>query len=97
QLILARDGLGSKPLYYAQVEGENGAPFIFASEVKAILATGLTERPIDPEALNQLLTFLWTPDPHTLFRGIKQLPPAHVLTLREGELDVRERWDVSLD
>jgi asparagine synthase (glutamine-hydrolysing) len=95
QLILARDRLGIKPLYYAQVEGENGASFIFASEVKAILTTGLTERAIDPEALNQFLTFLWTPDPNTLFRGIRKLPPAHVLTLRDDEIEVREWWDVS--
>jgi asparagine synthase (glutamine-hydrolysing) len=96
-LTLARDRLGIKPLYYAQVQSESGAAFIFASEVKAILATGLVERAIDPEALNQFLTFLWTPDPHTLFRGIRKLPPAHVLTLRDNELQVREWWDVSFD
>lgn len=96
-LTLARDRLGIKPLYYARVENENGAAFIFASEVKAILATGLVERSLDPEALNQFLTFLWTPDPHTLFRGISKLPPAHVLTLRDDELTVREWWDVSFD
>lgn len=99
RLTLARDRLGIKPLYYAQLKGENGAgaSFIFASEVKAILATGLVERKIDPEALNQFLTFLWTPDPHTLFRGIRKLPPAHLLTLRDDELTVREWWDVSFD
>ncbi|HEX8847644.1 MAG TPA: asparagine synthase (glutamine-hydrolyzing) [Pyrinomonadaceae bacterium] len=99
QLTLARDRLGIKPLYYAQVPGENGAPpsFIFASEVKAILATGLVERAIDPESLNQFLTFLWTPDPHTLFRGIRKLPPAHALTLGEDGLSLREWWDVSFD
>src|SRR5437763_706337 len=94
-LTLARDRLGIKPLYYAQVE--NGVAFIFASEVKAILATGLVERAIDPESLNQFLTFLWTPDPHTLFRGIRKLPPAHVLTLRDDELSIKEWWDVSFD
>ncbi|MBA2339477.1 MAG: hypothetical protein H0V88_03710, partial [Pyrinomonadaceae bacterium] len=71
--------------------------FLFASEVKAILASGLVERKIDTEALNQFLTFLWTPDPHTLFRNVSKLPPAHVLTLREGEITVREWWDVSFD
>ena len=98
-LTLARDRLGIKPLYYAQVQGDvgAGASFIFASEVKAILATDLVERAIDPEALNQFLTFLWTPDPHTLFRGIRKLPPAHVLTWRDDELSVREWWDVSFD
>jgi asparagine synthase (glutamine-hydrolysing) len=99
RLTLARDRLGIKPLYYAQVRGENGAgaSFIFASEVKAILATNLVERALDPEALNQFLTFLWTPDPHTLFRGIRKLPPAHVLTLCDDELKLSEWWDVSFD
>ncbi|HUQ30797.1 MAG TPA: asparagine synthase (glutamine-hydrolyzing) [Pyrinomonadaceae bacterium] len=101
-LTLARDRLGIKPLYYARVWGKDGgASFIFASEVKAILATGLMERAIDTESLHQFLTFLWTPDPHTLFRGIRKLPPAHVLTLRcadgDDDVSVREWWDVSFD
>jgi asparagine synthase (glutamine-hydrolysing) len=98
-LTMARDRLGIKPLYYAHVPARNGEPgaFIFASEVKAILATQLVERAIDPESLNQFLTFLWTPDPHTLFRGIRKLPPAHALTLRGDNLTVREWWDVSFD
>ncbi|HKR00815.1 MAG TPA: asparagine synthase (glutamine-hydrolyzing) [Pyrinomonadaceae bacterium] len=99
RLTLARDRLGIKPLYYAHVPGENGAgaSFIFASEVKAILASNLVERAVDPESLNQFLTFLWTPDPHTLFRGIRKLPPAHALTLRDDQLTVNEWWDVSFD
>jgi len=96
-LTLARDRMGIKPLYYAQVPGKNGAgpAFIFASEIKAILASKLVGRELDPEALHQYLTFLWTPDPYTLFRGIRKLPPAHVLQLRGEELDIREWWDVS--
>jgi len=99
RLTLARDRLGIKPLYYALVEGEKdaGASFIFASEVKAILATGLVKRRLDAESLNQFLTFLWTPDPHTLFRGIRKLPPAHVLSFGDNELTVNEWWDVSFD
>ncbi|HEX8652312.1 MAG TPA: asparagine synthase (glutamine-hydrolyzing) [Pyrinomonadaceae bacterium] len=99
QLTLARDRVGIKPLYYAQVEGKEGAPasFIFASEIKAILATGLVERAMSVEGLNQYLTFLWTPDPHTLFQNIRSLPPAHMLTLSSGKLKVREWWDISFD
>jgi asparagine synthase (glutamine-hydrolysing) len=97
QLTLARDRVGIKPLYYTETQSETGASFIFASEIKALLATGLVKREIDTEALNQYLTFLWTPDPHTLFRGIRKLPPAHVLTWRAGEVSVREWWDVSFD
>ena len=97
RLTLARDRLGIKPLYYAHVGGPAGPAFIFASEVKAVLATGLVERALDAEALNQFLTFLWTPDPHTLFRGVRKLPPAHVLTWHKNEIKVREWWDVSFD
>ncbi len=97
KLTLARDRLGIKPLYYAQTESPEGSSFIFASEVKAVLATGLVERALDAEALNQFLTFLWTPDPHTLFRGVRKLPPAHVLTWHKNEVTVREWWDVSFD
>jgi asparagine synthase (glutamine-hydrolysing) len=95
-LTLARDHAGIKPLYYAQAPGKDEQPgaFIFASEIKAILATGLVERAIDPEALNQFLTFLWTPDPNTLFKGIKKLPPAHVLTFHSEEIKIDEWWDV---
>jgi asparagine synthase (glutamine-hydrolysing) len=96
QLTLARDRLGVKPLFYAAPKSEGG-PFVFASEAKAVLASGLVRAELDAEALNQQLTFLWTPDPHTLFRGVRRLPPAHVLTWREGETRVREWWDVSFD
>ncbi|HVG30789.1 MAG TPA: asparagine synthase (glutamine-hydrolyzing) [Pyrinomonadaceae bacterium] len=92
-LTLARDRLGIKPLHYA----EAGGSFVFGSEAKAILATGLVARALDPAGLHQQLTFLWTPDPQTLFRGIKKLPPAHVLTVRDGRISLREWWDVSFD
>jgi asparagine synthase (glutamine-hydrolysing) len=96
-LTLARDRLGIKPLYYALVPGEQdaGPAFIFASEIKAVLASGLIKSELDHEALHQYLTFLWTPDPCTLFRGIRKLPPAHVLTLRGDAVEIREWWDVS--
>ncbi|MEJ7712394.1 MAG: asparagine synthase (glutamine-hydrolyzing) [Pyrinomonadaceae bacterium] len=91
-LTLVRDRLGIKPLYYA-----NGEQFLFGSEIKSILASGLVERAIDYEGLHQQLTFLWTPDPNTLFRGIKKLLPGHVLTLRDGEVRLREWWDISFE
>ena len=98
-LTLARDHVGIKPLYYFYNPAQSSKPgsFIFASEVKALLATGLIERALDTEALHQFLTFLWAPDPNTLFRGIKTLPPAHVLTFQNNEVKVEEWWDVSFD
>ena len=99
-LTLARDHVGIKPLYYFhEPGGAGGQPgsLIFGSEVKAILASGLVRRALDPVALNQFLTFLWTPDPNTLFQGIKTLPPAHVLTFQADEIKIAEWWDVSFD
>jgi asparagine synthase (glutamine-hydrolysing) len=96
-LTLARDRLGIKPLFYAATKTEEGESFVFASEAKGVLASGLVRPELDLEGLHQQLTFLWTPDPHTLFRGIRRLPPAHVLTWREGVLTLREWWDVSFD
>ena len=96
-LTLARDHVGIKPLYYVHQPAENGraGSFIFASEIKAMLATGLVRRALDTESLHQFLTFLWAPDPHTLFEGIKTVPPAHVLTFRDDEIKVNEWWNVS--
>lgn len=105
-LTLARDRLGIKPLYYAEGPGgdnsggsdQAGSFFVFASEAKAILASNLVEPEINVEALHQYLTFLWTPDPHTIFRGIRKLPPAHWLTIGEdGRVCSREWWDISFD
>ena len=96
-LTLARDRLGVKPLFYAEVKTGDGESFAFGSEAKAVLASGLVRPELDLEGLNQQLTFLWTPDPHTLFKGVRRLPPAHVLTWRGGAVTVREWWDVSFD
>ncbi len=98
-LTLARDHVGIKPLYYSYKPASATEPglFIFSSEVKAILATDLVERALDRQALNQFLTFLWAPDPNTLFQGIKTLPPAHVLTFHDDQITINEWWDVSFD
>ena len=89
-LFIARDRTGLKPLYYAKV----GEKFVFASEIKAILASKLVRAELDREGLNQFLTFLWTVPPHTLFKDIYQLPPAHFLTWKNGEIETREWWDL---
>jgi len=98
-LTLARDRVGIKPLYYCRPKAANGhaASFIFASEIKAILASGLHRPTMNLEALNQYLTFLWTPDPHTLFEDVWKLPPGHFLTVRDGRVEVSEWWDISFD
>ncbi|HEV8367717.1 MAG TPA: asparagine synthase (glutamine-hydrolyzing) [Pyrinomonadaceae bacterium] len=98
-LTLARDHVGIKPLYYAHIPptGQTPGGFVFASEIKAILKTGMIRPAIDPEALHQFLTFLWSPDPNTLFAGIKTVPPGHILQFRENEIKLTQWWDVSFD
>ena len=89
-LTLVRDRAGIKPLYYARI-GDN---FVFASEIKAILATRLVKAALDSEALNQFLTFLWPVPPHTMFKGIYQLLPGHYMVWKDGEIVTREWWDL---
>ena len=99
-LFLVRDRVGIKPLYYVHLAGTDaGAPgaIAFASEVKSILASDLIKPEVDRESLHQFLTFLWAPDPRTLFHGIKTVPPGHFVKLRDHELTVREWWDISFD
>ncbi|MBK7707810.1 MAG: asparagine synthase (glutamine-hydrolyzing) [Acidobacteria bacterium] len=90
QLTLVRDRAGIKPLYFAKL----GDELVFASEIKAILASKLIRAEIDHEGFNQFLTFLWPVPPQTLFRGINQLPPAHLLVWKDGEVSTREWWDL---
>ena len=92
-LTLARDHVGIKPLYYAFIPATQ--TFIFGSEIKAILATELVKPELDPEALHQFLTFLWSPDPNTLFANIKTVPPANVLHFHGDEVKLKQWWDVS--
>jgi asparagine synthase (glutamine-hydrolysing) len=88
-LLLARDRLGKKPLYYTQVNGR----LLFASEIKALLQHPVVRRDLDLEALDLYLTFSNVPPPHTLFAGIRKLPAAHLLTCdAEGRTAIRRYW-----
>lgn len=89
-LTLVRDRAGIKPMYYAQI----GDHLVFASEIKAILATQMIPPELDHEALNQSLTFLWPVPPKTLFRNIHQLMPGHYLVWKDGKAEIREWWDL---
>ena len=92
-LTLVRDHVGIKPLYYAHPPDA----FVFGSEIKAILASQHIKPRLNPEALHQFLTFLWAPDPNTLFEGIKTVPPGHYLQFKNNEVKLTEWWDVSFD
>lgn len=91
-LLLARDRLGIKPLYYSL----SGGRLVFASELKAILPIDGIERNINWNAANHLFTFLTTPASESIIEGIHKLEPAHILTLSsEGRLRKEKYWAVT--
>jgi len=94
-LFLARDRLGVKPLYYFW----DGDTLVFASEIKAILASGLVRKELDPEALWHYLTFRYVPAPLTMWRGIRKLPPGHTLTYDAAarSVEISRYWDIPYD
>jgi len=91
RLLIARDHFGVKPLYYVH----QGRRFALASEIKALLGLHGVSPEIDPDALNQYLTFLWVPDPLTMFRGIHKLPAGHYALFERGDLNVVQYWDLT--
>jgi asparagine synthase (glutamine-hydrolysing) len=91
--LLARDPLGVKPLLYREAGGE----LVFASEIKAILAAGKSERRIDPVALRSLMMRGSVYQPRTLLRDVKMLEPAHLLVHEGGVSTVRRYWSLSVD
>jgi asparagine synthase (glutamine-hydrolysing) len=90
-LFLARDHFGIKPFYYYH----DGRRFAFASEIKALLQVPMIAAKLDPESLHQYLTFLWVPDPKTMFRGVLKLPAGHYAVFQNGELKLTQYWDLT--
>ena len=80
RLLLARDRLGVKPLYYAALPGG----IVFGSEIKSLLEDPDVPREWRADALDAYLTLLYIPAPETIYRGIRKLPPAHVLVAERG-------------
>ena len=85
RLFAARDRMGIKPFYYREFDGG----LAFASEVKALLELG--RPPIDPAAMRDYFTYKYVPDPGSIYRGIRQLPPGHWLSW-DGNLQVERYW-----
>jgi asparagine synthase (glutamine-hydrolysing) len=90
-LLLARDRVGKKPLFYAQRGGE----LWFASEAKSILQDSAVERRPDLDAIDSYLHFQYVPHPLSAFEGLRKLPPAHTLVWEGGRADLRRYWKLS--
>lgn len=93
RLVLARDRAGIKPLYYAQA---NGA-LVFASELKALLKSGLVDREMDFKAFGRYLSLEYIPAPGCIVRGVRKLRPGHLLTADAAGVRERAYWELRLE
>jgi asparagine synthase (glutamine-hydrolysing) len=90
RLVLARDRLGIKPLYWTRI----GDSLLFGSEIKALLASGMVEARPNIEAIPELLGTRYVSGEETMFQGVRKLLPGHTLVWERGQIDVRQYWDV---
>src|SRR3954469_7287298 len=90
RLVLARDRMGVRPLYYTQVNGV----LVFASEVKALLEYPGVRAELDPIALDQVFSFWFPLAPRTPYKGIFELPPGHQLIAENGCFSVSAYWQL---
>jgi asparagine synthase (glutamine-hydrolysing) len=92
KLLLARDRIGIKPLYYSN----NGKALAFASEPKALLRLPWTEGRLDPQALSHYLSYDFIPAPHCIYEDIRKVPPGHLVIYQDGDLCCERYWDLDL-
>lgn len=93
ELFGARDFFGIKPLYYAVM----GDTFMFGSEIKAFLAHPAFNKELNEAALENYLTFQYSPTSETFFKNVFKLPAAHYFIYKDGKLNVTRYWDVNFD
>jgi asparagine synthase (glutamine-hydrolysing) len=90
RLVLARDRVGKKPLFYADRDGT----LTFASELHALLEDPSVPRALDFEALDAYLALGWVPGPRSAFAAVRKLPPAHILVWGDGRVRVQRYWEL---
>lgn len=93
RLILARDRMGQKPLYYAETPGGG---LVFGSEPKALLLHPAISRRLDPQSLARYLFYEYLPAPHSIWQGLRKLPQAHRLVWEGGRTSVERYWEPAL-
>ncbi len=91
ELLIARDRMGIKPLYYTECDGD----LVFGSEIKALLEHPSLKPTMDLESLSLYLSLKYVPAPRTLFAGIHSLPPGHFLRVSKGRIEIKRYWDIS--
>ncbi len=90
KLLLARDRTGIKPLYY----GVTGKTLVFGSEMKALLVDPEIKREVETSTIDRFLTFDYVPGDDTLFKNIYKLPPASLMVVQDGKVEIKQYWDL---
>src|SRR5258708_11084956 len=93
RLLLARDRLGEKPLYYTQIDNE----IVFASEIKALFEHPYLRRAVDHEALISYMALGHVPPPRTMFAGINKVAPGERIVVERGKISVQRYWELAMD
>ena len=93
RLLLARDRMGIKPLCYARV----GDAFVFASEAKALFASGVLQPALDPRSIDNFFAFTYPLQPRTMFHGVQQVLPAQQVVVENGTLATRRYWTLGFE
>lgn len=91
KLLLARDRVGIKPLYYYRTDQF----LVFASEMKAVLADSQVRREINPVVIDRFLSFFYVPGDDTLLTNVRKLAPGHYMTVVDGKVEIRQYWDLA--
>ena len=91
KLLIGRDRLGIKPLYYGMHRGD----LYFGSELKCLLAVPGFDRSMNMQAVSEYFSFKYVPSPMTIYERITELPPAHVGVWRNGTLEIKRYWQLS--
>jgi asparagine synthase (glutamine-hydrolysing) len=90
-LLVARDRIGIKPMYYATTSGR----LYFGSELKSLLEAPDLPRDLDAAALDHYLSFLYTPRDGSIFKSVRKLPPGHLMTWHDGRLAIEQYWQMA--
>ena len=89
-LLLGKDRMGKKPLYYGIFQNT----IIFGSELKSLILHPLAKREINWDSFNKYLTYEYVPTPHTIFKNIFKLPPAHYLAYKDQAYTIKKYWEI---
>ena len=91
RLFIARDRMGEKPLYYADL----GGTVYFGSELKSLLAVKTLPREVDPQAMDDYLSYGYVPCPKSIFKSVRKLPAAHYMTITDGRVEIAPYWNIA--